>query len=553
MMEKGNLVGLLFSLVCLAALLGKAQMTDKRKKRGSGLKDAKPLPELPLLLLFTVIALGVRLYGFGSIPAGFNQDGAMAAVDAKALADYGTDRYGMRLPAHFTAWGYGQMSVLMSYCMAPLIRLFGLNPVTARLPSLLWSLAGLACIYGFSRKAFGRMTALVIFAFAAIDPWHITQSRWALDCNLYPHVFLLGLWLLLAGAEGKRWALYLSMPVFGLCMYCYGVSLYTLPPFLLAACAWLLATKRVKWGEAFLCAGLYLLIAWPFLLTMAVNAFGWETISLPFITIPYFPGSVRSGDILLFSNDIPRQLLANIKTTARVVFLQRQDLIWNDVPGFGTIFRFSLPFALLGVGLTWRRRKTPGGALLLLFFCAGLLCGILTNGVNVNRINLVFYPMVIFTGLGLDFTVRKLRVLRYGVIALYLAAFLCFTATYFGSYADQMSYAFFADFGSAVASVKDTDAEKLYITADSQYTGAWNVSEILTLFWHETDARYYQGDTPEGEAPFREKYVFASMNGLQIDPDENAVYVLRQRDRSLFDPALFTFTDFGDYCVARPK
>lgn len=28
------------------------------------------------------------------IPDGMNQDGAMAAVDAKALADHGTDRYG---------------------------------------------------------------------------------------------------------------------------------------------------------------------------------------------------------------------------------------------------------------------------------------------------------------------------------------------------------------------------------------------------------------------------------------------------------------------------
>lgn len=546
-MEKWNLAALGFAVLCCILL-------PLRGKRESISRKALPKKTEYLLLgLFAVLALFIRLWRFGSIPGGFNQDGAMAAVDAKALADYGTDRYGMRFPAHFTAWGYGQMSVLMSYCMAPFIRLFGLSPITARLPSLLWSLIGLICVYGFSRRAFGRRAALVIFAFAALDPWHITQSRWALDCNLYPHVFLLGLWLLLAGIAGKRWALYLSMPVFGLGMYCYGVSVYTLPPFLLAACAWLLITKRVKWGQAVLCAALYLLVAWPFLLTMAVNAFGWETISLPFVTIPYFPGSVRAGDILLFSDDIPRQLWENIKTTVQVVFLQKRDLTWNEVPGFGTIYRFSLPFALIGMARAWKRRKTPGGALLCLFFGAGLLCGILTNGVNVNRINLIFYPMVIFTGLGLELLLSRLRFVRYGIAALYLAAFLCFAATYFGGYAERIAVSFMSDFGSAVSSVKDADADRLYITADSQYTGAWHVSEILTLFYHETDARYYQGDTPTGEIPFREKYVFDSMKNLTIDPGENAVYVLTQSDRELFDAEWFTFEDFGAYCTARPK
>ena len=53
-----------------------------------------------LLIEAVVIAVFVRIYQFGMIPGGMNQDGAMAAVDAKALADYGTDRFGMRWPVH---------------------------------------------------------------------------------------------------------------------------------------------------------------------------------------------------------------------------------------------------------------------------------------------------------------------------------------------------------------------------------------------------------------------------------------------------------------------
>ena len=48
-----------------------------------------------LLISACIIAVFIRVYQFGNVPGGMNQDGAMAAVDAKALADYGTDRLGM--------------------------------------------------------------------------------------------------------------------------------------------------------------------------------------------------------------------------------------------------------------------------------------------------------------------------------------------------------------------------------------------------------------------------------------------------------------------------
>ena len=93
------------------------------------------------LMLIVLVAVLIRTWQFGTIPGGMNQDGAMAAVDAKALAEYGTDRFGMRYPVHLTAWGYGQMSALMSYLMAPCIKLLGLSVFSARLPMLLVSLA----------------------------------------------------------------------------------------------------------------------------------------------------------------------------------------------------------------------------------------------------------------------------------------------------------------------------------------------------------------------------------------------------------------------------
>lgn len=61
--------------------------------------------ELLLVALLLLAAIVIRAYHFGAPPIGVHQDEAMAAVDAKALADYGTDRYGMRLSGAFYSMG----------------------------------------------------------------------------------------------------------------------------------------------------------------------------------------------------------------------------------------------------------------------------------------------------------------------------------------------------------------------------------------------------------------------------------------------------------------
>ena len=230
------------------------------------------------LLLILIAGIALRVWDFGSIPGGVNQDGAMAAVDAKALADYGTDRFGTWLPCHLYAWGYGQMSSLMSYLIAPLVKLFGLSVVTMRIPSLLCSIAGGVFFWLFMRDVFGERAGLIAALLVAINPWHLIQSRWALDCNLLPHFFMGGLYFLNRGLTEKKRFLYISMLFFGLCMYCYGITIYTVPLFLVAVCAFYMIKKRVTLRNAAVCALVYLLIAWPFILTMAVNFFGWDTI-----------------------------------------------------------------------------------------------------------------------------------------------------------------------------------------------------------------------------------------------------------------------------------
>lgn len=508
-----------------------------------------------LFVVAVLAAVAVRVYKFGQIPGGFNQDGAMAAVDAKALAEYGTDRFGMRFPVHLTAWRYGQMSALLSYLMIPFIRLFGLTPFAVRLPALCMSLVGLGCLYGFTKDVFGKNAGLVALLFGAVNPWHILQSRWALDCNLYAHFFMAGVFLLNRAVrkERRRGYLFGSMVMFGLCMYCYGISIYTMPVFLVAACIYLLATKKIGIIDALLSMAVYLLVAWPFITVMAINFFHWETIETPLFTIPAFPDSVRSNDILFFSPGKISQLIENFRALLQVTILQVKDLPWNDVRNFGTMYLFSIPFAVCGLcGLFYEFRKKAGAVLLVIFLGTGIWGGLTTNLVNINRLNIIYYPIMILVGIGIYEVVRFISLprLQYGIALVYTAIFLLFVKEYFTGYAVEISSQFRKDLGDALVSLKESDAEKIYIVTNEDRS----VSEILTLFWCDIDAAYFQGkENPGGQLPYAERYLYCKPEEFSVDGAQDAEYLVTGGELVLFDEELYDREQFGGYYVVRKK
>ncbi|HIV86039.1 MAG TPA: glycosyltransferase family 39 protein [Candidatus Monoglobus merdigallinarum] len=512
-----------------------------------------------ILGLIVVLGVGIRVYMFGSVPGGFNQDGAMAAVDGKALADYATDRFGTFMPAHLYAWGYGQMSSLLSYMIAIFVKFFGLNEITARLPQLIMSLAGGVFLYLLMRDLFGKGAGLIAAFFVALNPWHLVQSRWALDCNLLPHFFIGGLYFLNKGLSKRRRYLYISMIFFALCMYCYGITIYTIPVFLVAVCVYYTIRKRMKPIDILICAGVYLAIAWPFILTMAVNYFKWDTIELPFVTIQYYPGSVRSSDILLFSDEPMKQLGLNLKSLLNTTLLQKKDLPWNDIEGFGTMFFCTMPFVFVGF-VELLRSKTEGAKGLVLFaLLAGLWVGVLTNGVNINRINLVYYGIMMFAVLGIYFTIKEIKYFKWSNLCIYGVLGVLLISAYFGTYADSIKSQFYYGFGDALDTAEASGAEKLYITADAQGEGYAHVSEILTMFYDETDAEYFQGktDSQHGESllPYEERFNYVSFTRSSVRETENedAAYVILKSDKQYFNASRYNFADYGNFCAVTQK
>lgn len=537
------------------------------------------------ILLAAVFVLGfaIRIYQFGLVPGGVNQDEAMAAVDGKALADYATDRFGTFMPAHLYAWGYGQMSSLLSYLIAIFVKIKGFSIITARLPLLLVSIMGGIFFYLFVKDLFGKNVGLAAALFVAINPWHFLQSRWSLDCNLLPHFFIAAMYFFHKGIcasssvkrsndtvaadqdsfrNGKlfrRIYLCISMLLFGLCMYCYGVTIYTIPLLLLVMAVYYTVKKYLQISDVLICAAAYLFIAWPFLLTMAVNYFGLDTIKLPFVTIQYFPDSIRAGDILFFSDEPLRQLGNNIKSLLNVTVFQKNDLPWNGVEGFGTMYLCTMPFVLAGF-VEFARRKSEGVKSLAVFaLLTGIGLGLLTNNVNVNRINLIYYGIMIFAVLGIVFTIREIWVFLCTNMAMYAVLTAMLLMTYFGDYADIIKGQFYDGFGDALLRAEASGTQIIYVTADTQYEGSYNVSEILTLFYDATDANYFQGITNSNHGmerlPYNQRFVYADIteNLAYGTVNEDASYVIRSEEAGYFDTNMYEVISYGTFSAVVPK
>jgi hypothetical protein len=531
------------------------------------------------LLLF-IAALAVRVFRFGNVPGGFNQDEAMAAYEALSLSLYGTDRFGMSFPVYFTGWGFAQMNVLLSYAMVPFIRLFGLSAVTARLPMLIAGMLGLYSLYRFTDAVSGKYTAWAVLAFAACSPWHIMHSRWALESNLFPHLLMVGGWLLYDGINRKPYKLYLSMMVFGLAMYAYGIAFITVPLLLLIYTLYLLKKDTVNRKKILIGFAVYMSVAWPVFLLMFINYFNRPSVTVGLITIPYFPYGNRMGDLLFFSEGFIRQLTDNAAAFLRVVLLQGDYAPWNTVPRYGMFYAWGMPFIVAGIVFIFTQIKKPPMVYILCWLGTACLTGLLINYVNLTRVNIIMYPLLFAGGLGIAWMVRlplrltttelqaKIKNGRFSILYIkddrkakrlshitvtavtfiLVISFIGFNHTYFRRHNDYLSHAFYRDFYAGLDYASTLEWDKLYVTAWTQHTGRHYVSEILTLYGLQIDPLLYQN-----KEKYHERYFYMDFTRSPPIPDLNAVYVFNENERVFFPDNRFRFHSFGDFGVAVPR
>ena len=304
-----------------------------------------------------------------------NIDEAMTAINASSIANTGKDMYGVSFPVYLEAWGFAGQSVMLAYLTAFCIKLFGMSMFSIRLPMLLISLISIIFFYDFTKRVFkDKKIALLAMFLLSITPWHILQSKWAIDCNMFPHFALFAIYFLYRGVTERKLFIYISMIFFGLSMYTYGVSIYFIPLFLLISAIYLLINKKINIKELIICILIYMLIFTPLFIMYLINFLKIDKqINLGIFTITYFAESTRTSDMLLFSNNILNQLLKNIISLLTVVFTQYDKLPWNATSIFGTNYHISIIFIIIALINYFKKKEKNIGVKFFFFFFVFIL------------------------------------------------------------------------------------------------------------------------------------------------------------------------------------
>ncbi len=244
----------------------------------------------------------------------------------------------------------------------------------------------------------------------------------------------------------------------------------------------------------------------------------------------------------------------NLLTTAKILFLHTDGLTYNSIPPYGFLFPGAIVCALAGAFLVAEKiikQKIFGiwafGAWLILAFFLGII-----QPSDVNRINILFIPLILCVAVILDWLIRDKKFLVIP-IALGLGAYtVLFWRDYTGSdYRGEVGWGFNDGLIPALQSVKQYPDLPVCVTNEMdmpyiyvQLVDFRNPKEYLSsIQWENPIAKYRY-------AIKMDRYSFGIQN-CNLTP--NTIYILKNDQTLPIDASSFTTRTFVDYVVYYPK
>jgi hypothetical protein len=505
------------------------------------------------LLLFLLGAV-VRILYFGSIPGGLNQDEASIGYDAYAILHYGIDRNGIHLPIHLIAWGSGQ-NALYAYLSLPFILLFGLTPMSVRAVSLIMGLLGMLVFYLLSKELFTSRTAgIAAMFFIAINPWHIMMSRWALESNLLPTLILLSVYMLLKSFRTPKWSYGFTI-MLALSLYAYGTSYFFVPIFALGTGILLFYTRALKLRTILWNGVLFILMALPIFLFIMINRLSLEGISTPLFSIPRLTTPRVEQVTSIFGGQLLHTISSNFREFMKILISGSDGLPWNSISPYGYAYPIALPFVLIGLVLMFttlrsRGRERMGWVVVLLWLFVSVLMTFVTN-VNINRMNVIFYPIILLIVAGFMWLSKKVKVLGILSAVAFSLFFVLFTTVYFRDYPKEIGPAFFESFGEAIQyASKESDGD-IYVTDKV------NMPYIYVLFYEQINPHDFLAtvnySNPGGAFQQVSSFGRYKFGNSSIAPGEAATYIFWNGDPIPAESDKYSVKRFANYTVLTAK
>lgn len=383
-----------------------------------------------IVLGLTFIAyLITRIYRLDSVPLGIHVDELSAALDAKCIRDHGTDRFGVRYPFYFINNGGGQ-NALFTYALSVIIRVFPCTIATMRSFAVFCGAVCLFATFGICYELTdSKKWALIGPILVTIQPVYIMSERWALESYLFlPFATYFMFFAIRAVKYEEIKDFVITGILMGVTLYTYAVSFIVLPIMIILTGIYMIILKRFKWKQVLALAIPLFLLAIPLIIFNLVDLRIISEIHTSIFDI--VPLDEQRESELAISN-IPQNLLF-----FKDLFFGGEELTYNVLPEFGTVYSFSIIFLLIGLYYSIREftdsfktnQFTPI-ALIIFFNIGALVFTMIVRGPNINRVNELFLPFTIYIFLGL-YKVLKNRPICITIVgtcaAISFISFMCF-------------------------------------------------------------------------------------------------------------------------------
>lgn len=479
-----------------------------------------------LLIIILGIALVLRAWDIGEVPAGFNADEASLGYNAYSILHTGKDEYGSWFPLSFKSFGDYKPGLYV-YLTIPFVATLGLNEFAVRLPSIIAGILTVWLIYLIAKRIFQQEISALATAFVlATSPWHIHFSRGAWESNVATFFTSLGILLLLKGINNSKW-LFLSIVSFIASVYTYQSPRLTTP--ILLFILYIMYKKHfkieIKKNLKYLLLLVILLIPLAFQFVQGGGSARFQGLSIFSDTGSILRSNELRGEHSNL-NSIFGQLIHNklvVYSTSLLshyfdhfsgnfLFINGDPLIRNKTPETGQFYMIEIMFLIIGLISLLKKEVTYKGVVFAWLFTAPLASSLTYQTPHALRALSMVVPFSLIMGYGFS---RFLDVVKYlkssfriviiiGLIGVFIFEFIHYEESYFIHYPKRYPTAWEYGFKEMVAKLNKYEGNYQKVIITDKYDQPY----ILMLFYKQYDPIKYQ---PQAKLSERDKFNFGTV------------------------------------------
>lgn len=469
------------------------------------------------LILILILSIFLRFFKLGSFPPSLNWDEVSIGYTVHSLLETGRDEWNEPPGLAFRSFG-DYKPPLYFYSDLIFVKLFGLNPISIRLPSAISSLLLVVVVYELIKILLKNQKIALLSAFIlAVSPWAIHIGRPAFESSLMCFIITTGLLFFIKGLEKEKYFI-LSGLLFGLSLLTYHSSRVVLPPFLFGLVIIykkdLFPITKIK----MLGAGIFLLF-FISVLPMLFSVKGQSRFSQ--VSITSDTGAItknyqnRSESFLpkpiaklvynrpvLFFSDFTKNLFGYFTNE----FLFMRGGVWGthtiyNIPSFGVLYIFEAPLFLFGLYFLFKKKDKVSYLLFLWLITAPIAAALTQGGGHPLRASPLIPVLQIITAIGI-YSVLNYKAVKPSLIFLYPVFLFLYLSFYFGVYSQKYAEVWQYQYKEAVEYIKNIEN---------------NYDEILFTKWYgepQIFLAYYKNIPPKDFQANREEFLRYEKEGF---------------------------------------